>query len=178
MTKSRHVQAAIAVSLLSLGVLVAGCSSSSAEVVALSSAEYYAQVAQLNDATERDFEDIDRFAEEVRGLDEATIAGLGIRLAAETFARFADGMELLHPPSALAGLHAEAVVGASQIKSTFVKVVERIELEAPAGTSDEVFIEAFEGYDVTTMFDRYNAACLKIEGAAALEQVQLDLNCD
>ena len=159
-------------------MLVAACSNSGAGVAALSTAEYYAQLDQLNAAAERDFEDIERFTGEMSGLDEATSAALAIRLQAETLARFADGLELLQPPTSLAGIHAEAVVGASQFNNAFVAAAERFEFEPPTGTLDEVYSKAFEDYDLTTIFDRYNAACLKIEGAAALERVQLDLNCD
>lgn len=178
MIKSRRVPAAIAVSFLSLGVLFAACSSSSAEVVTLSTSEYYAQVAQLDAGVARDIEDIERFGGELSRLDEPTAVAVIIRLQAKTVGTFADGLEVLRPPASLAGVHAEAVVGANQINGAFVKAVERIEFEPSTGTLDEMYSRAFEGYDFTTMFDRYNAACLKIEGAAALEQVQLDLDCD
>lgn len=167
----------VALGLLALSLSAGACKGEGR--AELTAADYFAQVDQLDADLMQKLDELLPESEAAAASGDAEQAVLTLQKQAEAIRRFADGLAALNPPTDLAQTHQAAVEGASEIEQAFSNATDNAAAaQPPASSPDEMFEAAFQGVDLTTLFDQYNAACLDIEAAAANAGITIDLDCD
>jgi hypothetical protein len=169
----------IAVLLGSAVLFLSACKDASGEELTLE--QYFARVDALDeelmresDRREQEFEALSE-AERLSRAEEFLHGELGV------IQYYANELAAVDPPEPVREAHQEAVTGAAAIEEAVSGWVSEVDEAGPFASYAEYSSKVNEIADrmgLSSVFDPYNAACLKLEAIAAYAKISFDIDCD
>ena len=158
--------------LLVLGTIAAACGDDGE----LSLEEYFQQVDQVGDDFDTRTEALeDAFPaafEEPAATRDLFNAGLPI------FSDFVDAIDDIDPPAAVEDEHNEAVAAGQAFEERIEDLVNRLADVESASELEDLFTELEEDPEFTAAEERFEAACLSLQGIADANGIAVDLECE
>ena len=157
--------------LVALGAIAAACGGGE-----LSLEEYFQRVDQAGDEFDTRIEGLeDAFPE---AFEEPTVTRDFFTAAVPIFRDFIDGLAAIDPPAAVEDEHNERVAAGEAFEERVGDLVNRLADVESASELEDLFDELEEDPEFTAAEERFEAACLSLQGIADANGVGVDLECE
>ncbi len=159
----------IGVLLPALGAIAAACGGGE-----LSLEEYFQQVDQAGDEFDTRIEGLeDAFPE---AFEEPAVTRDFFTAAIPIFRDFIDGLAAIDPPAAVEDEHNEAVAAGEAFEERIEEFVNQLADVETSSELEDFFTE--EDPEFTAAEERFDAACLSLQGIADENGIAVDLECE